>query len=145
MSSRITYANGAAVLTDWILECASNRPDLTAEEAAIDYIVAWLANGGSMQDFVGRYSLNWGVLAAWIRKDERRNAMYQQAMMDRSAFRKEKLIDGWLSTAAMVPEDVVSHGDVHKAREALAKVEGLYNDAAKVQVDTQITIIHESA
>lgn len=144
MSSRLTYANGAAVLIDWIRECESCSPELRGDDAAIDFLAAWLADGNSMQELCTRYGLNWGVLAAWIRRDDKRNHRFQQAMQDRSAFRKERLLDGWWQTAQMVPEEVVSHGDVHKAREALAKSEGLYNDAAKVQVDTQVTIIHES-
>lgn len=63
---------------------------------------------------------------------------------DRDAFRKERLFDGWWMTAEQVPEEVVTHGDVHKAREALAKGMGVFTEQ-KVQVDTQITIIHESA
>jgi len=145
MSSRLTYANGAAVLTDWVLECGQNAPEgVGAEDAAVDFIAAWLCNGNSMQELVNRYGLNWGVLAAWIRKDDKRNARYQQAMLDRSAFRKEKLLDGWWTTAVQVPEDVVTHGDVHKARESLAKAEGLFSDAARVVVDNNITIVHES-
>lgn len=137
MSSRITYANAAAVLTDFVLECGD-------EERAIDYIAQWLADGRSMRELCERYGLQWGVVAAWIRKNPERDARYSQAMQDRSAFRREKLLDGWWQTAESVPEEVVTHGDVAKARESLAKAEGVYNDAAKVQVDTQITIIHES-
>lgn len=138
MSSRITYANGAAVLTDWVLEAGS-------DEAAINFIAAWLADGNSMKALCEQYGLQWGILAAWVRGDPERNRRYQQAMQDRSAFRKERLLDGWWETAAQVPDDAATHGDVHKAREALAKAEGIFSDAAKVQVDTQITIIHESA
>jgi hypothetical protein len=137
MSSRITYANAAAVLTDFVLECGD-------EERAIDFIAQWLTDGKSMRDLCDTYGLQWGVVAAWIRKNPERDARYSQAMADRSAFRREKLLDGWWATAESVPEEVVTHGDVAKARESLAKAEGVYSDAAKVQVDTQVTIIHES-
>ena len=80
----------------------------------------------------------------WIRKSPDRDGRYSQAMQDRSAFRREKLLDGWWATADSVPEDVVSHGDVAKARESLAKSEGMYEDGSKVKVDTQITIVHRS-
>ena len=153
MSSRITYANGAAVLTDFVLECWQNLPSkfdgdgvaITADEAAIDFIAQWLADGNSMQRLCETYALNWGVVAAWIRKSPERDSRYRQAMADRSAFRKERLLDGWWETAQMVPDDAATHGDVHKAREALAKSEGVFSDASKVQIDTNITIVHESA
>ena len=145
MSSRITYANAAAVLTDFVLECSQGRQDVSPEDAAIDFIASWIADGGSMRALCEHYGLTWGVVAAWIRKDRDRDARYSQAMMDRSAMRRERLLDGWWETAESVPEDVVTHGDVHRARESLAKAEGVVSDAAKVQVDTQITIIHESA
>ena len=137
MSSRITYANAAAVLTDFVLECGD-------EERAIDYVASWIANGGSVQALCNQYGLTWGVLAAWIRKSPERDARYSQAMLDRSAARRERLLDGWWQTAEMKPEDAVTHGDVAKARESLAKAEGMYGEANKVQVDTQITIVHRS-
>lgn len=137
MSTRLTYASAAAVLADKVLEWGG-------EQEAIDYLTSHLANGGSMQDFCALNGLNWGLVAAWIRGDSERNTRYQQAMADRSAYRKERLLDGWWQTAAQVPDEGVTHGDVHKAREALAKAEGVFAEQ-KVQVDTQITIIHESA
>lgn len=137
MSSRITYANAAAVLTDFVLECGD-------EDRAIDYIAQWLADGNSMKALCETYGLQWGVVAAWIRKSPERDARYSQAMQDRSAFRREKLLDGWWATAESVPEEKVGHGDVAKARDALAKVEGVFSEKADVKVDTQITIIHRS-
>lgn len=137
MSTRLTYASAAAVLTDKVLEWGG-------EEAAVEYLTSHLANGGSMQDFCVQNGLNWGLLAAWIRGNPDRNARYSQALMDRDVWRKERLIDGWWQTAESVPEEAVTHGDVHKARESLAKASGMYAEQ-KVQVDTQITIIHESA
>ena len=119
---------------------------ISPEEAAIDFIATWICdpNEGSLMKLCKEYSLNWGVLWAWIRKDAGRNQMYQEAMLARGQLRKEWLIDEWKTTAVMKPADDVSHGDVHKAREALAKAEGVFSDANKVQVDTQITIVHES-
>lgn len=136
MSSRLTYANAAAVLTDKVIEWGG-------ESEAIDYLTSHLANGGSMQDFCEQNGLNWGLVAAWIRGNPERNARFQQAMLDRDAWRKERLLDGWWKTAESVPEEVVTHGDVHKARESLAKASGMYAEQ-KVQVDTNITIVHES-
>jgi predicted lipid-binding transport protein (Tim44 family) len=49
------------------------------------------------------------------------------------------------SSATNCRSAAATQGDVHKAREALAKVEGMYSDAAKVQVDNHVTIVHESA
>jgi len=80
MSSRLTYANGAALLTDFVLECGQGKPDVPAEEAAIEYIAAWLADGKSMKALCEQYGLNWGVTAAWIRGDPVRDARYRQAM-----------------------------------------------------------------
>ena len=149
MSSRITYANGAAVLVDFIRECEQCAPEgVVGDTAAIEFIAAWLSNPdpaqSSLQKLCGHYGLNWGVLAGWIRNDPVRNARFSQAMLDRDAFRKERLLDGWWETASQVPKDGVTHGDVAKARDALAKAEGVFNDAAKVQVDTQVTIVHRS-
>jgi hypothetical protein len=147
MSSRLTYANGAASLVDWIRECEQMTPELKGDDAAIEFIAAWLSNPdperSSLQKLCGAYGLNWGVLAGWIRRDPVRNARFQQAMADRDAFRKERLLDGWWQTAEQKPEDVVTHGDVHKARESLAKAVGVFTEQ-KVQVDTQITIVHRS-
>ena len=149
MSSRLTYANGAAVLVDFIRECEQCAPEgVVGDAAAIEFIAAWMCNPdpaqSSLQKLCGHYGLNWGVLAGWIRNDAARNARFQQAMLDRDAFRKERLLDGWWETASQVPAEVVTHGDVHKARESLAKSVGVFNDGAKVQVDTQITIVHRS-
>lgn len=113
------------------------------EDAAIDYLASYLAGDGSLTEFCRQNGLNWGLLAAWIRKSPERNARFQQALMDRDAWRKERLLDGWWDTASREPEVAVTHGDVHKAREALAKASGLFAEQ-KVQVDTQITIVHES-
>ena len=137
MTSRLTYAAAGAVLADKVIEWGG-------EEAAVEYLTSHLANGGSMQDFCMQNGLNWGLVAAWIRNSPERNARFQQAMMDRDAWRKERLLDGWWKTAESVPEEAVTHGDVHKARESLAKAEGVFTEQ-KVQVDTNITIVHESA
>ena len=162
MSSRLTYANAAGVLTDFVLECWHNAGEkvvegrrITADEAALDFIVAWVCSvdeegdevvgRGSVDGLCRAYGLSWPVLGGWIRKDVERNRRYEQALADRGELRKERLLDGWWTTAKIaVPDEAATHGDVHKARESLAKAEGLYNDAAKVNVDTQITIVHKS-
>lgn len=126
MSSRINYANAAAVLTDFIRESESMVPGSVGDDAAIDFIVQWVGNGGSMVGLCDQYGLQWGVLAAWIRKDATRNDRYMQAMADRGMIRKERLLDGWWDTATREVERAVEHGDVHKAREALAKAEGMF-------------------
>lgn len=119
MSSRVNYAHAAAVLVDWIAT-------MEGEDQAIDFLAAHIADNGSIPEFCQQQGLMWGVLAAWIRKDEERNKRYQQALADRGAMRKEHLLDGWWQTAKEVPESAVTHGDVHKAREALAKAEGVF-------------------
>ncbi len=163
MSSRLTYANGAGVLTDFVMDCWNCLPSkygtdgvaISPDEAAIDFIVAWVGGldkeedekkgRGSFDGLCQAYGLSWPVLAGWIRGNPERNRRVQQALQDRGMIRKERLLDGWWQTAKIaVPEGQATHGDVHKAREALAKSEGLFSDAAKVQVDTQITIVHES-
>lgn len=140
MSSRETYANAAAVLTDWIAEQGG-------DVAAVDFIAAWLSapkkteesDGGfhnnSMQALCSEYSLNWGLLAAWIRKDPGRDGRFRQALVDRGALRKERLLDGWWRTADAVVVDAVTHGDVHKAREALAKAEGVFEGGKAVTIN----------
>lgn len=131
MSSRLTYANAGAVLADKIIEWGG-------EDAGIDFLAQWLADGNSMQDFCMQYGLNWGTLHAWIRNSPERNARYTQAMVDRSALRKERLLDGWWKTAQEVVEMPATHGDVHKAREALAKAEGMFKDTQQTQVGVVI-------
>ena len=151
MSSRLTYAAGGAALAEWVVQCWTDAPvkaDGTRyepDEAAIGYLAQWVADGNSVQAFCERYNLNWGVLAGWIRKSPERDAIYRQALVDRSAYRQEALLDGWWRTASMSPVAEVTHGDVHKARESLAKVGGMFTPDNAVKVDTQITIVHESA
>ena len=132
MSSRLTYAAGGAALADWVVQCWNDAPvkadgsRYEPDEAAIGYLAQWVADGNAVQAFCERYGLNWWVLAGWIRKSPERDSIYKQAMADRSAFRQEALLDGWWRTASMLPVAEVTHGDVHKAREALAKAEGMF-------------------
>jgi hypothetical protein len=137
MSSRITYANGAAVLVDFIREC-EGVSELKGDAAAIDFIAAWIAGGKSMPELCRAYGLTWGVLAAWIRRDPERNERYSQAMVDRSAFRKERLLDGWWEVADAKVEEAPGHGDVHKARESLAKAEGMFKDQQQMAVGVTV-------
>lgn len=151
MSSRLTYAAGGAALAEWVVQCWTDAPvkaDGTRyepDEAAIGYLAQWVADGFSVQEFCERYGLNWGVLAGWIRKSPERDAIYRQALVDRDAWRKEKLLDLWWQTAEGVVAAELTHGDVHKARESLAKVGGMFTPDNAVKVDTHITIVHESA
>jgi len=135
MSSRTTYARYGADLADWIAENGG-------EEESIGLIVAHLCDSGSMTRFVVDHDLNWGVLAAWIRKSPERNSLYSQAMLDRGQIRKEKLLDGWWETADSVVDDAPGHVDVHRAREALAKAEGVFKDS--VSAGGGITIRFDS-
>ena len=59
-------------------------------------------------------------------------------MMDRSAYRKERLLDGWWKTADSVVDEAPTHGDVHKAREALAKAEGMFKDTQQTNVGVTV-------
>lgn len=151
MSSRLTYAAGGAALADWVVQCWTDAPvkadgsRYEPDEAAIGYLAQWVADGFSVQAFCERYGLNWGVLAGWIRKSPERDAIYRQALVDRDAWRKEKLLDLWWRTAEASSPDELTHGDIHKARESLAKVGGMFTPDTSVKVDTQITIVHESA
>ena len=151
MSSRLTYAAGGAALADWVVQCWMDAPvkadgsRYEPDEAAIGYLAQWVADGESVQAFCERYGLNWGVLAGWIRKSPERDAIYRQALVDRDAWRKEKLLDLWWRTAEAASPDELTHGDIHKARESLAKVGGMFTPDNSVKVDTQITIVHESA
>ena len=152
MSSRINYANHAAVLADFVLECwqcarlakvlitneDGSKREITADEAAIDFIVSWIADPdneqGSLIKLCTAYSLNWGTLHAWIRKDPKRDALYVKAMADRGLARKERLLDGFWETALMPVEKPAEHLDVHRARESLAKAEGMFKpDAGNVK------------
>lgn len=135
MSSRLTYANAAAHLAEWVI-------DNGGDGKAIDYFVAHVAEGHGIPEFCTANALMWGVLAGWIRNDPDRNTRYQQAMLDRGAFRKEKLLDLWWEKARATPPDAPSHGDVHKAQEAIAKAEGIFNDKLNIQHsgDVQVNI-----
>lgn len=132
---------------------------ITPEGAAIDFLVAWVSGGGTLTEFmeggyreqirvtgyplkemVEHYGLSWSVLAAWIRKDPERDRRYRAAMVDRGAMAKERLLDGWWKTAEIeVPDELATHGDVHKAREALAKVEGVFKGDVGVKGSVTIT------
>lgn len=111
----------------------------------MDYVVGVVAGGKSLVKFVEEEGLDWKVFSAWV-NDEKRIGRYQEALKARSVVRREKLLDGWWETAVMVVEEAVTHGDVHRAREALGKAEGVFERAATVSVagDGKITIIHES-
>ncbi len=126
----------AAILADFILECGG-------ENETIEFIAAWIADGESMDELVkdggykrrrglndiaATYALNWGVLAAWIRKDNRRNQRYIEAMQDRGAIRRERILDKWWEVAKKDPDGAPSFGDVHKALEALAKTESMFKE-----------------
>ena len=149
MSGRITYANNAAVLTDWVMECwqcakhagvkKEDGSELTPDEAAIDFIVAWLADGGSVKGLCESYSLSWGVLWAWVNRNDARKMAYESAMAARGVLRREGLIDAWSATAEQVPDVGVQHVDVHRAREALAKAEGVFKNA-EANVSGTLTI-----
>ena len=115
----IKYADCASALTDWVLGMGDAK-------GAMDFIGNWVASGRSMIAFCKHYGLDYGVVGSWIRGDKDRDVVYQAALRDRGSYRREKLVDGFWQTAQMVPVDPVSHGDVHRAREALAKVEGMY-------------------
>lgn len=127
MSKRLVYANAAAILTDWVLENGG-------EQETIDFLAAWIADGKSLREMCDTYALTWGVLAAWIRQDKERNFRYQQALIDRKAFQQERLLDGWWETANLPVDAPASHGDVHKARDSLAKTLGMYSDKQAVEM-----------
>jgi hypothetical protein len=149
VSNRINYANNAAVLTDWVMECwqcakhagvkKDDGSELTPDEAAIDFIVAWLADGGSIKQMCEQYSLSWGILWAWVNRNDVRRSAYDAALAARGMLRREGLIDGWTATAEQVPDVGVQHVDVHRAREALAKAEGMFK-ASEANVSGTLTI-----
>jgi alpha-beta hydrolase superfamily lysophospholipase len=126
---------------DWIMEIAQSVPgDGTADDKAVDYFVAELSGGKSVPEFMVQEWLEWPIFAAWLRKDVKRNARYMQALADRSALRKEKLVDLWWDTAVQEPEEAPGHGDIHKAREALAKAEGMFVDRREVEHSVGVTV-----
>lgn len=146
MSSRITYAHAAAVLVDWIAEQGGDTE-------AVNFIAAWLSaprktndegefHNNSIQALCQTYALNWGLLSAWIRQDPERDRRFKQALADRQALRKERLLDDWWKTADTEPRTDVTHGDVHKAREALAKADGIFSDKLNIQHtgDVQVSV-----
>lgn len=157
MSSRINYSNHAAVMVDFVLECYNaavgagvkitasdgGKRDPTPDEAAIDFIVTWISDHeneqGSLLKLCRMYALNWGTLHAWIRKDAERNRLYQQAMADRKLARLEFVLDGWMDTAAMPVEKSAEHLDVHRARESIAKAEGMFKPDGAVKGSITIT------
>ena len=136
-SSRKNYANWAAKLADWVAECGGTDEALTE-------LAGWLAAGNSMDQLCSETGMNWGVLTAWVRSDEKRNARFMQAIEDRKAQRKEKLLDQWWKVADKESEDPLTHHDIHRARESLAKAEGVFSSGVNVSGDAKITIIHQS-
>lgn len=129
----MTYAAAASVLADWINENGG-------EDASVDFIAAWIADGNSIRQLCTDHALTWGVLAAWIRQVPARDARYKQAMLDRGVFRKERLLDDWWKTADETPDTAPTHGDVHKAREAIAKAEGVFSDKLNVQHSGEVQV-----
>lgn len=148
MSNRLRYADEASRLVEVVEESRQQAErlglkndkgmPLTGDEALIAFLVAWVttpkrADGdpGGFHDpgipaFCKAYALGWGVLAAWIRRGPERNSAFQQGLLDRGLIRKERLLDLWWQQAEAKPDDAPTHGDVHKAREALAKAEGVF-------------------
>lgn len=154
----MNYANHAAVLADFVLECwqcakqagvrvkneDGTEREISPDEAAIDFIANWIADPdneqGSLIKLCKAYSLNWGTLHAWIRRDTKRDALYVRAMSDRGLARKERLLDGFWQTATLEVDKPAEHLDVHRARESLAKAEGMFKpDAGNVKGSITIT------
>ncbi len=133
MSRRELYADAGTRLAEWIIRCGG-------DEKAIDLLCAYVADpeGGSLSDFCQEEGLMWSMLATWIKKDDKRNALYKQGLDNRGAIRRERLLDGWWKTVQIkVADSQATHRDIHQAREALAKAEGMpgFSNAPAVNVN----------
>ncbi len=155
MSNRLNYANGGAILADWIIECWGMAKhmelkiegrELTPDEAAIDFLVQWISDDGSLDEFCrtgykctdklkelsDAYCLQWNILWAWIHRSPQRLAAYEGAKAARNVLRTERLFDKFWNVANKQPEGNPSYADQHKSLEALAKTYGLFRENVSV-------------
>ncbi len=136
MSKRMRYAESAGRVIQWVDEIAANIADYdvgspprraTPAEKAVAYFASSISDGQGYAEFVEQEALPSGVFLAWVRNDERLNEVYTQSLKDRGVLRREQLLDAFWKTAKIdVPDTEATHADVHRAREALAKGEGLF-------------------
>lgn len=126
------YAEAATRFADWIVA-------LEGQEKAIEYVCAYVADPekGSLSEFCKEEGLMWSMLAIWLKKDEKRNKLWREGLEARGAIRKERLMDGWWKTAVKEVVEAPTHRDVHQAREALAKAEGMpgFSNSQQVNVN----------
>jgi len=97
-------------------------------ECSIRYLVGELVGGKSVEEFVEQEGLDWPMLSAWIKSDEKLSERYRDALGDRKVLRHERLLDGWWRKARVeVSDELLTHSDQNKAMENLAKAEGLFS------------------
>ena len=155
----MNHATLAAIVNEWVKEIGSNARyaakevgateqelfDMRDDEQALRYLVDSLVGGATIPQFMIDEGLDWPAFSAWLMVEPKRYEAYQAALKNRSFIAKENLRDGWWRTAGIaVPEAAATHGDVHKAREALAKDLKMFDDKSDAKADVKITIVHES-
>ena len=131
MSNRTNWAERASRLVSWQNEIGvlarAGGLEIDDAEASLQYLINELTGGKSVEEFVVQEAVDWPMLAAWVKADEKRHERYKAAFSDRKVLRHERLLDGWWKKAKVeVPSELLTHGDQNKAMENLAKAEGLF-------------------
>ncbi len=150
MSKRMRHAEMAANQNEWVKECWFNAkhaakelgatPEFLAamdpDEEAMKYTISRLleqedGKRTSIPQFMVDEGLDWSSYAAWIEVSPKRKAAWESLKKDRNFFARESLLHGWWQTAGMKPDSAVTHGDVSKARDSIAKAEGIFKQVVE--------------
>lgn len=165
MSRRMNHAHLAARQNEWVKEIGENArhaareagatpheivaidSDLEALRYFVDYMTRFeFDNDGkqmpppSINRFMVNEGLDWPAFSAWLKIDAKRQAALEQAKKERGYIERESLKDGWWNTALMVPVDPVTHADVHRSRDSIAKSVGAFTPVDGGQVTGSVTI-----
>ena len=99
MSNRTNWAERASRLVSWQNEIGvlARAGGLVIDdaEASLQYLINELTGGKSVEEFVVQEAVDWPMLAAWVKADEKRHERYKAAFSDRKVLRHERLLDGW--------------------------------------------------
>lgn len=122
MKSR-TWGAEIRVLEDFAAEFGG-------EASMFDRLCEFVSSGGLVSELCAEFSVNAGVLLAWIRKDAERSKRYDQAIADRKMCQAEQPVRVWRDVMDSEPEEAPEWKDVLKASELMAKHAGALRDGA---------------
>lgn len=119
----MTWAKEVRVLEDF-------AADFGGEASMFDRLCEFVSSGGLVSELCAEFSLNAGVLLAWVRKDAERSKRYDQAIADRKMCQSEQPVRVWRDVLDREPEEAPEWKDVLKASELMAKHAGALRDGA---------------